>query len=132
MYDQHIFTAVIGDDVRPYLEGYGEGIKYVDESFSTLLDDSNCTIYDGMNIYIVINSETPVDNTITIPVYLFDSNGNNLGMKSFTCKIDEDIRGYLRDYDGDFFLDADFTIQLTFSKCKAQEGMAIYVRLRNK
>ena len=132
LYDQHIFTAAIGDDVRPYLEGYGEGIKYVDESFSTLLDDSNCTIYDGMNIYIVINSETPVDNTITIPVYLFDSNGNKLGMKSFTCKIDEDIRGYLRDYDGDFFLDADFTIQLTFSNCKAQEGMAIYVRLRNK
>lgn len=129
--NKHSFSANVGEDVRGYLDGYDQsGTRYVDEACSTLLDDTNCAIYDGMTIYIVKNSGTPIEENVTVTVILYNSNKEKTGSDTFDCIVGEDVRTYLRKYNGDFFIDSNFTTPLNQNNCKTYEGMIIYVILR--
>ena len=129
--NEHVFSATIGSDVRDSLGGYEEGTRYIDASFLVELDDTNCAVYDKMNIYIVKNS-TPQISDITIPVTIFSKSGDKLSSYTITCKVGEDVRSYFRDYEGDIFVDASFSTPLSEKNCYAFEGMTIYIVLRNK
>ena len=130
--NSHIFDAPIGDDVRGYLDGYDTtGTRYVDSSFSILLDGTNFAIYDGMNIYILHTTE-PQEENVTVQLFFFNSSGDKLGYDTLSCPNGADVRNYIRGYDGDAFLDSDFSTPLTEKNCKAYQGMTLYIVLRNK